>query len=239
MQVSFDLRRIPFDNPSPYVLSNKKYFSETPTVSFKDAYAEVDGWLTQISLKTGCCSTLLKCQMAELYRWEILGIDAIYDLISRLETKPERNTSRSSSIFSRRGILNGLKKHHFFDPAFIPKNLENYLISKEGSQYLNTFFAHHSGRRMGDVAGELVHGLTVDAFFKKRQDNSLTGEWLVYAQIGGKKFYLTLATHKLPKETKRLLPEFRHQTDYAILFNVCICAEEFAELTQLPLFAQD
>lgn len=48
--------------------------------------------------------------------------------------------------------------------------------------------------------GKLTHELVLDAHAERHAANKVTGEWIVYAEITGANYYLTLATHKEPDE---------------------------------------
>ena len=47
-------------------------------------------------------------------------------------------------------------------------------------------------------AGKLAHGLVRGAQTGRHAANQMTGEWIVYAEIAGVNYYLTLAAHKEP-----------------------------------------
>ena len=51
------------------------------------------------------------------------------------------------------------------------------------------------------MINEMSHRTTVELFEKRANESRSTGEWLVYAEHGGKKYYLCMATHTSPDTT--------------------------------------
>ncbi len=221
--------------PSRFVRANWKYFSESAAVSFEEAYKDVSSWLVECVLSNGQVSTLLKCQLAELLRWRILEVHYIYDAIAATEGKKDRGKTGAAKDFSG-ATLKGLSKKHFYDDNFVPKNLINFSSSRKGDEFHESFWSKRIGQDVSEVADDYALGMIAHGFLSRLEEKTLTGEWIVFADIDGVKYYLTLATHKLPKEKKRLLLDRRVDADWAILFNVCLCAEEFPELLKLPIF---
>ena len=221
--------------PSRFVRANWKYFADPAPLGFEEAYKEVSGWLRESILSSGRVSTLLRCQLAELLRWRILEVHYIYDAIAANEGKKDRGKTGPANDFSG-PILKGLRKKHFYDDNFIPKNLANFAGSSKGKKFHESFWPDRIGQDVTDAADEYFLGMIAHGYLSKLEERSLTGEWIVFTNIDGINYYLTLATHKLPQERTRLLPNRKVDADLAILFNVCLCAEEFPELLNLPLF---
>jgi hypothetical protein len=77
------------------------------------------------------------------------------------------------------------------------------------SEIVNEFFqdGHH---------GKLAHQLVLGAHNGRHAADQMTGEWIVYAEIDGVNYYLTLGTHGEP--------------DADIRVRVQSCFDEFPEL---------
>ena len=74
-------------------------------------------------------------------------------------------------------------------------------------------------------AGKAVHGIVLDGYQARHAANQMTGEWIVYAEVAGANYYLTLASHD----------EARKNQD-AILARAQSCVTEFPELRGHPAF---
>lgn len=97
--------------------------------------------------------------------------------------------------------LTGLYKKHFSSPRFLPKNLGNYLQSKEGKAHFDKVFKeaseiNKSGYVDEEFAAYIAHHMTIDSFSIKSASNRMTGEWIVFHKHEGQNYYLTVASHK-------------------------------------------
>lgn len=100
----------------------------------------------------------------------------------------------------RHAPLTGLYKKHFTSPWFLPKNLLNFLRSKEGGRHFNNVWdeaAQVSGSEHIDeiFTRHLTDHMVVDPIEIKSASNEMTGEWVVFHKHEGANYYLTFAFH--------------------------------------------
>ncbi|WP_297369420.1 hypothetical protein [Acidocella sp.] len=89
--------------------------------------------------------------------------------------------------------LRGLYHKHFFTPAFMGVNLLNEM---KRQNTVGNLLAPHVGKVFDEaIAKSLCRELVVGNFEKRSQRGALTGEWIIFDQINGANYYLTLSTH--------------------------------------------
>jgi hypothetical protein len=149
----------------------------------------------------GYFSDVLITQLTEGYRNRILHFGQIQDAIRDLSGTPPTPKSKTKKAEPfRRGLLVGLWHKHYFQTAFLAKNIQ--LEFSKGENFKQAFW--RTGKKLGLVYGEdtthefwnhLIHEV-VTGFYKRRaRENNLTGEWIVYMPIDGRNYYLTLGSH--------------------------------------------
>jgi hypothetical protein len=184
-------------------------------ISLDEARAEVDGWLNEVKLKTGKCSGLVRHELAEGMRHRTLDVFAVYDEIGQMEGSdpPRRTGTKPAQPLT--GDLKGLMHKHYMVSSMISfaLNQKNHWLRKENkpklAEILNEFIQDgHSGKT--------AHELVLGAHTGRHAADQMTGEWIVYAEIGGVHYYLTLATHS--------------ESDSAVKERVRSCVAEFPEL---------
>lgn len=90
----------------------------------------------------------------------------------------------------------------------------------------DAFSAYAAGEDSWDTfIGRMAYEYTVTSYEERVAENSLTGEWIVYAQHEGKNHYLTLATHKEPDEE--------------VLKRIALCRDDFPFLNEYPQFKEN
>jgi hypothetical protein len=184
-------------------------------MSVDEARTEVDRWLDEVKLRTGKCSRLFRDQLAEGMRHRVISVFAVYDEIGQMEGSdpPRRTGTKPAKPLSRK--LRGLMHKHYkaSSLASFAVNLKNHWLRKD-SQAKREAVINEFCRDGRD--GKLAHELVLGAHAKRHAANQMTGEWIVYAQVAGVNYYLTLATHKEP--------------DAAVEARVRTCFAEFPEV---------
>jgi len=90
--------------------------------------------------------------------------------------------------------LKGLLHAHFLQAAFVPMNLANEMKTKRGKTQIDSVFA--DANLSDDEKVKLsAHQATVGMFERRSARNALTGEWILYAEHQGQRYYLAIASH--------------------------------------------
>jgi hypothetical protein len=76
-----------------------------------------------------------------------------------------------------------------------------------------------------DDAKWIADDATIGAFERRNERSAFTGEWIIYAQHGGRNYYLCLGRHDSGDA------ELRRQIE-------AMCCVEFKFLRDLPMFAE-
>lgn len=140
--------------------------------------------------------------LAQAYSFQINRVFDTFDLvhpIKALEGASSSDGTHPEDQF-RHAPLTGLYKKHFTSPRFLPKNLLNFLRSKEGGRHFNNAWdgaARVSGSQYIDeiFTKHLSHHMVVDPIEIKSASNEMTGEWVVFHKYEGANYYLTFAFH--------------------------------------------
>lgn len=166
-------------------------------MSLDEARAEVDGWLNEVKLRTGKCSRLLRDQLAEGMRCRTINVFAVYDEIGQMEgSDPPRHTGTKPAKRLNRKLQGLMHKHYKVSSlGSFALNQKNHWLRKDSQTKLDEVVNEFC--RDGH-AGRLTHALVLGAHEARHVANQMTGEWIVYAQVAGVNYYLTLATHKEP-----------------------------------------
>jgi hypothetical protein len=163
-------------------------------ISLEEARTHVDGWLS-VKLKTGKCSWLLRNELAERMRHRTISASAVYDEIGQMEgSDPPRRTGTKPAD-RLKYELNGLMHKHYKVSSKLSFmiNISNHWAqrsSKTQQRKIETNF-----QRDGH-AGKAAHRIVLDGYQARHAANEMTGEWIVYAEIAGVNYYLTLGTHE-------------------------------------------
>ena len=176
----------------------------------KASLEDVDGWLS-IKLRTGTCTKLLKEQLA-LHGLALGELNAglryyfqPYDIFTVIENI-ESNRHASEKPFT--GALRGLYHAHHSKASFIAENaLRNWdwKVRQSGiseHEYMEHLATELFQQRMakGISQDEAAKNLMAEIGYKELISGiegpfNKTGEWLIYAEDGGRNIYLTLAFH--------------------------------------------
>jgi hypothetical protein len=184
-------------------------------ISLEQARAEVDGWLDQVKLRTGKCSQLIRDQLAIGMRYRIFDVFAVYDEIGQLEGgDPPRPTGTKPAEPYERELRGLTHKHYKFSSfASFTRNQENHWQRKENHAELTEISNEFSVN--GD-AGKLAHDLVLGAQIGRHSADQVTGECIIYANIAGTNYYLTIAIHGDPTVKERVRRCFSEFPELAV-----------------------
>jgi hypothetical protein len=201
-------------------------------ISLEEARTDVDGWLDEVKLRTGKCSGLLRNELAEGMRNGTISAFAVLNEIGQMEGSDPRRPTGTKPKEPLRHELHGLMHKHYKAssmPSFM-LNISNHWTSPRGSKTQRRKIKAQRRKIESDFqrdghAGKAVHGIVLDGYQARHAANQMTGEWIVYAEVAGVNYYLTLASHD----------EARENQD-AILARAQSCVTEFPELRGHPAF---
>jgi hypothetical protein len=117
--------------------------------------------------------------------------------------------TKAATPFKRPPLL-GFWHKHFFQAKFLLKNLRNEW-SPKNPQFVSVVDEFCRDAHVGKFTHEAVIGL----YERRCGFGTITGEWIVYAPIGGRNLYLTLG---------------KHGEEQAVLENIKRCVHEFPDL---------
>jgi hypothetical protein len=128
---------------------------------------------------------------------------AVTDAIQALEM-PDRARRRVDERPFKNPPLRGLLHTHFVQASFIVKNLELELRRPDSLILVREAFGS------SDVLDEQTidrwaDAMTFGLYGKRAHRDAMTGEWLIYANHGGYKFYLAVARHSRNSEEDRVI----------------------------------
>ncbi|MRF68121.1 hypothetical protein GIJ48_16730 [Escherichia coli] len=95
--------------------------------------------------------------------------------------------------------LRGLWHKHFLlvTPSSMAQNILNELGKNGTKQAAEAAFSSDNGDKItADMISDFVSRIVEEPFSKRSEQAKLTGEWLIYAEHDGQKYYLCLSNHK-------------------------------------------
>lgn len=183
-------------------------------MSSVDYEEEVRSWL-DLQLVSGCCSSGIVRQLAQLIEHRSGHVFQIYDEIASLEGAPHARMSGTKPSAPLTGLLVGLHRKHYSQPSFVNRNVANFVISAK--------FSAMSKRVLKDPEipenrklDSLIYNASITGYEQRSRSGKLTGEWIIYKKHRQINYYLTLGTHAEGNEQ--------------ILERVLACEDEFPEL---------
>ncbi len=151
----------------------------------------------------------------------------VLDAIDALEGVRQHGNVKSASMF-RHPPLHPLWHQHFFAPRHMIRNVgERWGIARgQGNTDLDQMIARVANEHGQDPdvwPGVLAHKFA-DGYVERSQSGRLTGDWIVFAEHEGTRYYLDLAAHEEGKgeRVERLLTKLRNSalTEFPFVFNV-------------------
>ena len=190
--------------------------TEEPT----DGAAYIRGQL-DLKMVTGRYSSELVTELMRCVEHRSASIFPILDEIGGLEGAPyTRSTRTKPAAPFGRPRLSGLWHKHYFQAAFIPKNVLNHWKGRKTSK--SEGFFDRAKEIMQDQAipyekkaGALSHAFVLDGYRERGESREMRGEWIVYARHQDVNYYLNLGIHG---------------DDEAIRNRVLACCHEFPQL---------
>ncbi|HCH5604923.1 MULTISPECIES: hypothetical protein [Vibrio harveyi group] len=141
-------------------------------------------------------SSVLIAQIHHFETKRILSVHGIGDQLKRIESGSASRVGQFKHL-----PLKGLYKSHFFDARFFLGNMNaQYGFDRGGNANLDkvihrAFEQNTSGYCDDEMAMFLAHEMTVGMFEKRAQKQKLTGEWIIFQEYQGNKYYLCVASH--------------------------------------------
>lgn len=140
--------------------------------------------------------------LAQAYSFEANGVFDTFDLtqpIKSLEGASPHDSVGAADQFKHQPLA-GLYKKHFMSARFLPKNLINFIRSKDGKAHFHKAWDEAKVFSESEYidekfAGHLAHRMTVDPIQIKSSSKAMTGEWVVFHKHEDKNYYLTIASH--------------------------------------------
>jgi len=122
---------------------------------------------------------------------------AVTDVLQALEGHHHASAAVDPRPFSHPPLA-GLMHVHFFQAVFIAKNVALELSSKKGGRRFEDSIKRTETAPDADSVNKIAHEATIGAFERRALHNSrgLTGEWIIYAEHCGQRFYLCVAGHE-------------------------------------------
>lgn len=178
-------------------------FGEQVLVMDKDkAKSIAERYLIAPDLHERICWLLLADMSINL---DVNGISpfSISDQIRHLESEAGRGSHMKKATQFMRPPLYPLWHQHYFSAHFLARNIyEEFKRGGSGEKIIKEIFdPQKSDVVTQEMISELSHRTTVELFERRANENRSTGEWLVFAEYGGEKYYLCMATHATPDQT--------------------------------------
>jgi hypothetical protein len=195
-------------------------------MKLEDAFSEMREWLA-LKMRTGRFSRLLNMQLAVLYISRMAHVHRILDQIEYIEEPAKMVGGTKPSTRFLDPPLKGLWHQHWFEPRFLPQNLINDLHSGMANQMLADM---SDAVNRGDDLDRFAYDSVIGRYQSRYNAYKMTGELIVFAQVDGINYYLTLALHHEGKN--------RREGDRLIFERVKSCIEEFPEIITCVAEAQ-
>ncbi len=123
----------------------------------------------------------------------ISEIEFLEGITATSKTKPHTQ-------FNRKPLL-GLWHKHFYSSQFLPTNIQNSYNRKAIANIVDDALEGSENNLVTEeIAALLSMRLTYKPLVDRIDNGKITGEWIVFAEDNGQKYYLCLATHNEPDE---------------------------------------
>jgi len=149
-------------------------------------------------MRTGGYSLGLLAELAQHAFNGVMNVPAVIDEIRHLENGGAHSRSKGARQFQREP-LKGLWYKHYFQSRFLPQDLINELPHVD----LAAALRREAGLDKSEdiilddrMVGILVHEVVLGSLERRSAERRLTGEWIVFEEVGGANRYLTLAEHR-------------------------------------------
>ena len=144
-------------------------------------------------------STVFLSQALSLQVNRVFNTSNLTQPIKVLEGLIDSSTTGPAEPFKHQP-LKGLYKKHFNSPRFLPTNISTFSKSKLGKRHFQGLWdeamqASKTGIDYEELAKCAYHHMVFASLKIKMESQSMTGEWIIFDEHEGKKYYLTLASH--------------------------------------------
>ncbi|GBE31336.1 hypothetical protein BMS3Bbin05_00236 [bacterium BMS3Bbin05] len=174
-----------------------------------------------LHLENAEISKPLLWQLYYFHTKRILSIYYVLDEIRYLEGITKATRTKKEEEFKGQ-YLRGLWHKHFYSDMFFYRNIINYwemekkINSKLDKMIDEIFQSSKSDYITEEIINLIVYRLTDDPFRNKILRGTCTGEWIVFAKINNKNYYLVLGQHNDDENICKLIK--------------CYCLTEYPEL---------
>ncbi|WAH60387.1 hypothetical protein LZ023_13020 [Pseudomonas silvicola] len=137
---------------------------------------------------------------------------SVLEALDQMEQIPFSRPARTKPASQFRGpILGKLYKFHYTTTGFMRENILLHWNSKDNrrekdkltEQFNNTARSYKSLEEAWKVAGKIARQV-VDGYVTRGDSQKLTGEWIIYQEWNGQKYYLSLGNHSELKDEQAL-----------------------------------
>jgi hypothetical protein len=166
----------------------------------KKKWMEIDDLFDINRFKNARFSKSLISQIESGYNERTLHVHMIFDAVKSLESpKSVKNSAGKTKPEKKlKGALKGFKHKHFMQPYFIAENIKNQWENNPNKNSIMDDFLKNvdaDEETIWKAAGLLAHNVVQDGYFQRANENKLTGEWIVYKEYDGIRYYLLIANH--------------------------------------------
>lgn len=126
-----------------------------------------------------------------------IHVEKVLDAIHSVESGSDKDRVKKEQDF-RGEILKGYSKKHFFQSSFLGQNIINELkLHSDKSAKFERIYEEVARKYQTpeEIAAMLAHKMSFEAFEIRANKRKLTGEWIVFTEHVGEKYYLTIAFH--------------------------------------------
>ncbi len=173
-----------------YVDSPKGRFQVTPKV--------LDDFGLLIGIDDIIPGRYSRAFLADLYCHEkIYGIcpEEVLDAIKEEESGTIIQGIKKSTKF-RKKPLKGLWHKHYYSARFIGHNLSNEMANGKLEKIVNDVFNPHMGKpATKEMFEDMAKRIVMGSLDERRDNEKMTGEWMVFAKHQDDNYYLCMATH--------------------------------------------
>lgn len=166
--------------------------SEQALGRLNEEFRHARQWL-DLKMRGGTYSLAFALELAIHSASRCYDVHQIYDEIGILEGADLRRSNTKEAKEFLHAPLKGFWHKHFMQASFMAENMFQEM-NKRGA--IEKALSPFMGQFVDDVAGQIAHVMTIDAYVKRASSGRLTGEWIVFEKDGDKNNYLTLANHK-------------------------------------------
>ena len=165
-------------------------------------------------------STVLTYQLAATWAHRTLNTIEVLTQIRCLETDSPSLTKKPAPFIKETSPLNGFMHSHFFDASYMLQNIVNHWGKKSLDKMIDDEMnrSYSEGESWELRTNRLAHKICFEGWEEHCRQQKVTGEWIVYQEFDGAKFYLWLTTHKTGDQQNYESMRYFCQDEFPFLF---------------------